>query len=54
MQFPEIDRNLAQRQLALLGHSINKPVYCAFSTPVMIQGKMEMQGVKQTELIGSR
>ncbi|CCQ57222.1 hypothetical protein CWATWH0005_199 [Crocosphaera watsonii WH 0005] len=33
MKFPEIDRNLAQRQLALLGHSINKPVYLRFFYP---------------------
>ncbi|EAZ89146.1 DUF3987 domain-containing protein [Crocosphaera chwakensis] len=33
MKFPEIDRNLAQRQLALLGHNINKPVYLRFFYP---------------------
>ncbi|MGK7956699.1 MAG: DUF3987 domain-containing protein, partial [Crocosphaera sp.] len=33
MSFPTIDRNLAQRQLALLGHNINKPVYLRFFYP---------------------
>ncbi len=33
MKFPEIDRNLVQRQLALLGHNINKPVYLRFFYP---------------------
>ncbi len=33
MNFPTIDRNLVQRQLALLGHNINKPVYLRFFYP---------------------
>ena len=33
MKFPQIDRHLAQRQLALLGHNINKPVYLRFFYP---------------------
>ena len=33
MKFPEIDRQLATRQLALLGHNINKPVYLRFFYP---------------------
>ena len=33
MEFPNIDRMVAQRQLALLGHSINKPVYLRFFYP---------------------
>jgi hypothetical protein len=33
MKFPTIDRNLVQRQLALLGHNINKPVYMRFFYP---------------------
>jgi hypothetical protein len=33
MKFPQIDRQLAQRQLALLGHNINEPVYMRFFYP---------------------
>ena len=33
MQFPQIDRNLAQRQLALLGYSIYEDIYLRFFYP---------------------
>ncbi|WP_048751573.1 DUF3987 domain-containing protein, partial [Crocosphaera watsonii] len=33
MQFPQIDRNLAQRQLALLGYSVNEDIYLRFFYP---------------------
>ena len=33
MQFPQIDRNLAQRQLPLLGYSVNDPIYLRFFYP---------------------
>nr|WP_198648327.1 hypothetical protein [Cyanothece sp. BG0011] len=46
MKFPQIDRHVAQRQLALLGHNINKPVYLRFFYPSDDPRKDEDKGRK--------
>ncbi len=50
MKFPEIDRNLVQRQLALLGHNINKPVYLRFFYPSDDPRKDEDKGRKADKI----
>ncbi|MDJ0511308.1 MAG: DUF3987 domain-containing protein [Crocosphaera sp.] len=50
MQFPQIDRNVAQRQLALLGHNINKPVYLRFFYPSDDPRKDEDKGRKANRI----